>query len=370
MMAFPDILARAEAGGQLSPADLAVLLGIERDEDLQALFQAAYRVKLGTVGNKVYFRGIVEFSNICRKDCYYCGIRRSNQAVERFQMTHAEIVNAAIWAYENDYGSLVLQSGERNDANFADFIADILTEVKVRTNGKLGITLSLGEQTEEVYRRWFACGAHRYLLRMETTNPRLYAQLHPADHSWVERRACLDRLRQAGYQVGTGVMIGLPGQTLDDLVHDLVFFKEQDIDMIGMGPYIVHQDTPMAQQVTDFDADRQLMLGLKMVAVARLYLRDVNIAATTALQALRHNGRELGLQAGANIIMPNVTDTKYREAYQLYSNKPCTNENSSMCRGCLQGRVQGIGESIGFGEWGDSPHFLRRQTTSAPVVQQ
>ena len=356
-----DILQRAEAGDDLTRQELETLLGLEAEEDLRALYEAAYRVKLATVGNKVYFRGIVEFSNICRKDCFYCGIRHSNQVVKRFQMTHDEIVSAAVWAHENEYGSLVLQSGERNDPAFADFITDILDEVHERTNGELGITLSLGEQTEAVYQRWLAAGAHRYLLRVETTNPSLYAQLHPADHLWADRVACLDSLRRVGYQVGTGVMIGLPEQTLADLASDLVFLKERDIDMIGMGPYIVHQDTPMASHLATFDGERQLALGLKMVAVGRLYLRDVNIAATTALQALRHNGRELGLQAGANIIMPNVTDTKYREAYQLYDNKPCTNENSSMCRGCLQGRVQGIGESIGFGEWGDSPHFLRRQ---------
>jgi biotin synthase len=366
MPQIQDILSKAETAGTLTREDLLALLSTEQPEDLQALYEAAYRVKLATVGNKVYFRGIVEFSNICRKDCYYCGIRHSNQVVKRFQMTHEEIVSAAVWAYENEYGSLVLQSGERNDDAFADFIANILSEVRGRTNGELGITLSLGEQTEDVYRRWFECGAHRYLLRIETTNPCLYAQLHPADHSWHERVACLERLRNAGYQVGTGVMIGLPGQTLADLANDLVFFKEHDIDMIGMGPYIVHQDTPMASHLATFDAERQLTLGLKMVAAARLHLRDVNIAATTALQALVHNGRELGLQAGANIIMPNVTDTKYRDAYQLYDNKPCTNENSSMCRGCLQGRVQGIGESIGFGEWGDSPHFFHRQGTERP----
>ena len=211
-------------------------------------------------------------------------------------------------------------------------------------------------------------GAHpaawwRRLLRIETTNPDLYASLHPDDHAFSERMDCLERLRSCGYQVGTGVMMGLPGQTMEDLVNDIIFFKTHDIDMIGMGPFIPHHDTPLNTEIAAFDPIAKVQrftLGLKMIAVTRLFLRDVNIAATTALQALNSKGREMGIQAGANIIMPNVTDTKYRAAYQLYDNKPCIDENSSMCRGCLTKRVHSVGETIGFGEWGDSPHFLKK----------
>jgi biotin synthase len=221
----------------------------------------------------------------------------------------------------------------------------------------------LGEQTEETYRRWREAGAHRYLLRIETTNPELYAKIHPADHSLAERKECLARLRRTGYQVGTGVMMGLPGQTMEDLANDILFLKEIDIDMVGMGPYIPHSDTPMGKEVppyTDEQKKASLELGLRMIAVTRIMLRDVNIAAATALQALEYTGREQGLRCGANVIMPNVTETDYRPKYQLYDNKPCTDENSSMCRGCLDGRIKGIGETVGFGEWGDSPHYHKR----------
>ncbi|MBT3375201.1 MAG: [FeFe] hydrogenase H-cluster radical SAM maturase HydE [Lentisphaerae bacterium] len=363
-----SILSKAETDGVLAVSDMRYLLELTDDADLKALFAAAYAVKRQYVGTKAFFRGIIEFSNICRKDCYYCGIRKSNGDVRRFDMEPEEIIDAAVWAHGNDYGSIVLQSGERCDAAFVDRIESVLLRIRERTNGDLGITLSLGEQERETYRRWFAAGAHRYLLRIETTSPILYAKLHPEDHRLDARLTCLEDLRKVGYQVGTGVMIGLPSQTVDDLIEDILFFLANDIDMIGMGPYIVHQDTPLASEVETFDERHQLLMGLKMIAVTRLVLRDVNIAATTALQALDHQGREAGLQAGANIIMPNVTDTKYRAAYQLYDNKPCTDENSSMCKGCLNRRITLIGESIGFGEWGDSPHYHRRMNHGATAA--
>jgi biotin synthase len=242
-------------------------------------------------------------------------------------------------------------------------IERVVKTVKEKTNGKLGITLSLGEQTEEVYRRWREAGAHRYLLRIETTNPELYKKLHPEDHDLEERKHCLALLKKTGWQVGTGVMMGLPGQTTEDLVNDILFMKEIDIDMIGMGPYIPHRDTPMGQEIppyTDEEKRAALTLGLKMIAVTRIVLKDINIAAATALQALKHTGREMGLKCGANVIMPNVTETEFRPSYTLYDDKPCTDENSSMCRGCLTRRIEGIGETIGFNEWGDSKHYFNR----------
>ncbi|MGM0601551.1 MAG: [FeFe] hydrogenase H-cluster radical SAM maturase HydE, partial [Candidatus Rifleibacteriota bacterium] len=318
--------------------------------------------KVANVGKKVWFRGIVEFSNVCTKDCLYCGIRKSNKDVDRFTIPEQEIIDSAVWAWEAQYGSAVLQSGERQDPEFVDRVERIIKEIKRRTNGELGLTLSLGEQSEETYKRWFDAGAHRYLLRIESSNPHLYEKLHPEDHSYMERRRCLESLRKVGYQVGTGVMIGLPFQTLRNLAEDALFFKQIDADMIGMGPFIFHKDTPLYKYHDAFyqPEEKLLELGLKMIALTRLLLRDVNIAATTALQALKHNGRELGLQAGANVIMPNATDTKYREGYKLYENKPCTDENASMCRNCLNRRITGIGETVGFGGWGDSPHFKAR----------
>ena len=363
MSKVKTILERARAGEELAKEELVELLSITDATELQALYDCAYAIKAEQVGKVAFFRGIIECSNYCIKDCYYCGIRKSNAKVERFLMDEDEIFKEAVWAYEADYGSCVIQSGERQDEEYISMIERVLVRIKKATDGKLGITLSLGEQTEAVYRRWREAGAHRYLLRIETSNPEIYARIHPDDHLFEERLACLESLRRTGYQVGTGVMMGLPGQTMEDLANDILFLQQIDIDMVGMGPYIPHSDTPMGQEVaayTDEQKTSALQLGLKMIAVMRIVLKDINIAAATALQALEYTGREQGLRAGANVIMPNVTETDFRPKYQLYDNKPCTDENSSLCRGCLSGRITGIGETVGFGEWGDSPHFHKR----------
>jgi len=357
------ILEKVDRDEELTPAEMKALLEVADPAELQALYDCAYRVKAKYVGKVAYFRGIIECSNICIKDCYYCGIRKSNTNVKRFQMDEEEMVREAVWAFENEYGSVVIQSGERQDAAYIELIERVLRRIKTDTDGKLGVTLSLGEQTEETYRRWLEAGAHRYLLRIETTNRSLYRQLHPADHDFEVRKNCLALLKKAGFQVGTGVMMGLPGQTMDDLVSDILFMKELDVDMVGMGPYIPHHDTPMGKEIPPYTNEQKqaaLTLGLKMIAVTRIVLKDVNIASTTALQALEHSGREMGLKCGANVIMPNVTETEYRSSYVLYDNKPCLDENSSMCRGCLTRRIQSIGETIGFNLWGDSKHYTKR----------
>lgn len=342
--------------------DLATLVSIENAARAQRLRDAAYAVKKEETGPVVYFRGLIEFSNVCTKNCLYCGIRRDNR-IERYTMTREEIIDCARFAHEHRYGSLVLQSGERDDSAFVDFVDGLVREIKALSGGKLGITLSVGEQTPETYARWFASGAHRYLLRIETSSEQLYRKLHPADHDYRRRLACLAALRDIGYQVGTGVMIGFPHQTPEDLARDILFFREQDVDMIGMGPYVLHASTPLAAGVDNSEAAkiRRLSLALNMVALARLVLRDVNIAAATALQSLDPQGREKALRAGANIIMPNLTPTKYRENYLLYENKPCTNEDSDMCRGCLEKRIASVGERIGWDEWGDARHFFERR---------
>ena len=342
------------------------MLDILRSDDpkvLDDLCKQAYKTKQKHVGRTVYFRGIIEFSNICVKDCLYCGIRSSNANVHRFAMSEEEILDTASRAYHMGYGSILLQSGERSDHKFINFVEQVIKSIKKISQGKLGITLSVGEQLQDTFKRWFDAGAHRYLLRIETSNRELYRRIHPDNHDYDERLKCLGMLRNVGYQVGTGVMIGLPYQTCEDLVDDIFFFKKYDIDMIGMGPYIVHENTPLADAV-NIDLEKNFILGLKMIALTRLYLKDVNIAATTALQSLDRSGREKGLKAGANIIMPNITPVKYRNSYQLYHGKPCLDENASLYRDYLQKRIEGIGEKIEYNQWGDSPHFFKRKNQS------
>ena len=338
--------------------DIVRLLASSDRTSHNELLEAAYEVKKRFVGATVYYRGLIELSNICGKDCFYCGIRKGNRNVERYMMQEKEILDEAKLAWDWGYGSVVLQAGEMTGEGYVSFVTGIVRKIKELSNDELGITLSLGEQTDDVYREWYEAGAHRYLLRIETSNRELYRKLHPADHDFEARVRCLHSLSGIGYYVGTGVMIGLPGQTLEDLADDILFFKELDVDMIGMGPFIPHHGTPMAQSIPDFEAVKydQLDLALRMIAATRIVLKDVNIAAATALQAIDPLGREQGLKAGANIIMPNITETKYRTGYQLYDNKPCLDENASMCRGCLDGRISAIGETIGYRQWGDSPH--------------
>lgn len=347
---FPD------ASRSLSRRDLVRLL---EWPDVRELFAAAYEVKVREVGRNVSLRGLVECGNVCAKNCLYCGIRRDNRNVRRYRMTEDEIVRCAESAFESGYGNLVLQSGELEGEENTAFIERVLRRVRERFGDTFGVTLSLGEQTDDTYRRWRDAGAHRYLLRIETSNPELYAALHPDGHSWQRRRECLRSLRRNGYQVGSGVMCGLPGQTIDDLAADIEFFAEEDLDMIGMGPYIPHAGTPLGRdaQWTPDVAARRLELGLRMIAVTRLHLRDVNIAASTALQALAPDGRERGLLAGANVIMPNVTGAKYRSDYLLYEGKPVGDESSYGAREALERSISAIGEGVNWNMRGDSPHW-------------
>lgn len=346
----------------LDREDLIGLLDAQAEEK-KLLFQKANEVKLRELGNKVYFRGLVEFSNICGKDCYYCGIRKSNRAARRYNLSDAQILEAARFAYSNNYGSVVLQAGELESPAFTQRIETLLREIKKLSEGRLGITLSLGEQSRDVYQRWFEAGAHRYLLRMETSNPELYQKIHPGDslHDFRNRLDCVHVLQDLGYQAGTGVMIGLPFQDAGHLADDLLFMRNLDVDMVGMGPYIEHRDTPLFQYRDQLMPIRdRFELALKMVAVLRILMKDINIAAATALQAIDPLGREKAVKAGANIIMPNITPGKYRNDYALYENKPCVDEEPEECKNCLDIRVQLADGEIGYGQWGDSKHFYRR----------
>jgi len=350
-----------------SAENLAILLALE-EPHRQILQKYAHGETTKRHGNKVFFRGLVEFSNICGKDCYYCGIRKSNRNVHRYELTEEEILEAVKFAYENDYGSVVFQSGERSDKTFVEKIDKLLRATKKITNGKLGITLSLGEQSEETYRRWFDGGAHRYLLRIETSNKKLFKQIHPNNdtHSFEKRLECLNILKETGYQTGTGVMIGLPNQTIDDLANDILFFKEMDIDMVGMGPYIEHKETPFYEnRDVLLPIQRRFEISLNMIAALRLVLPDINIASATALQAINPLGREMGLQWGANIVMPNITPTKNRENYQLYKDKPGIDEGAQETISGLLQRIKDAGKEVAFGEWGDSKRYFKREMTKS-----
>lgn len=342
----------------LTGVELEELLALTNDDDCAQLFKAAYSLKERYIGRRVSLRGLIEWSNICNKNCYYCGIRCQNKKISRFRLTKDELLATAEFVHSAGYGSLVIQGGELENPANTEFVADVLREIKSRWGNELGVTLSLGEQTEEVYRLWREAGAHRYLLRIESSDPELYKRLHPEGHSFERRVECLHMLKRLGYQLGTGVMIGLPNQSLAQLAHDIQFFAQVDADMIGMGPYIPHPDTPLGENipVTSEYMEQQLLLGLKMIAVTRLYLHDVNIASTTALQALAPNGRERGLLAGANVIMPNATAVGYRAGYQLYANKPNLDENAEETMAALEASVKSIGETLRLNELGDSPH--------------
>jgi biotin synthase len=368
-----DTLERLLAKGQRSRAERILLLALEDPAEVQRLHRAAWDTATGTVGPKVYYRGIIEFSNLCARNCFYCGIRRGNPAVERYWLSREEVLENARWCAGAGFGSVVMQSGERRDRAFADFVADCVSSIRRDTVSAalprgLGITLSAGEQSLATYRRWVQAGAHRYLLRIESSNPELFARIHPPDQIWQDRVEALGRLKEAGFQLGTGVMIGLPGQDLGHLADDIDFFARMDCDMIGMGPYLASPDTPMAGQDPLSRGDL-LRLALNMIALTRLELKDVNIAATTALQALVHDGRERGIRAGANVIMPNLTPVGVRRHYQLYPGKPCMDEGRVECRTCLQGRIESTGREAGWNEWGDSPHARRRQAETGAAPQ-
>ena len=341
------------------------LLGEKDPNRVQQLYEDAFRTKIDNVGNKVYLRGLVEITNICRKNCLYCGIRRDNPSNDRYEIDIEDVIPAARFAYEQGYGSMVIQGGERHDKKFRDKITSILKEVrKISSESPLGITLSLGEQPFDVYQEWFEAGAHRYLLRIESSTQELFEKIHPVDesHSFQTRLTALKDLRRAGYQVGTGVMIGLPFQTLGHLADDLLFFKSFDIDMCGMGPYLEHSQTPLYQyKDLLIPKEERLELSLKMVAILRLMMPKINIAATTAMQSIDPAGREKAILAGANVIMPNLTLTEVRGDYSIYENKPGVGEDASITSSSLERMLQNAGIPIGYNEWGDSLHFKDRK---------
>lgn len=348
--------------------EIAEFLATTDEAKIEQIRSKAESILLKECGNKVYFRGLVEASNICTRDCYYCGIRKFNKAPKRYQMSTETVIELAKQAKDMGYASFVLQTGERQDARFIDYIETILRKIKEQTfcddlPDGLGITLCIGEQTKETYQRFYDAGVHRYLLRIETTNPDLFAKIHPPEQRMETRLESLKALKEIGYQVGTGVMIGLPEQTSEDLAKDILFFKEHDIDMIGMGPFI---PDPLAVPLGEcMQPEKRVRVTLLMIALTRIVLKDVNIAATTALQVLEPHAREQALRFGANVMMPLFTPQIMRKDYNLYPKKSMQDESSLSFHKELETRIQEQGREIGYNQWGDAPHARKKKYSTS-----
>ena len=359
METFDDILQKHD----FSHDELKILLSA-KGEDMSKLFNKALETKLKYLDNYVHLRGLIEYSNRCTKYCLYCGVRAKNIKVERYTLSDEEVLECARMAYDLGYGSVAIQSGERDDKEFVDKIEYLVKEIKKIANGSLGITLSLGEQSEETYRRWFEAGAHRYLLRIESSDEDLYYKIHPKDkkHDFKHRLECIDTLLSLGYQTGTGVMMGLPFQTLDNLANDLLFFKKKDVAMVGMGPFIPHPDTPLYEYKDQIPSAKDRMnLTLKMIAVLRLMMPEINMVAATANQTVDPLGREKAIMVGANVIMPNLTPNEFRENYLIYPDKACVKDKPDQCQTCLDLRMESIGHKILYNAWGDSKAFTDKK---------
>ena len=310
-----NILQKAKTTHQLSKPEIIQLL----ESDGAELFKTANEIREKFVGNEVHLRALIEFSNICRCNCKYCGIRAENSKAERYRLSKTEIIDLAKHAINSGYKTIVLQSGE--DLYFsAEKLAEIIKEIK-SISQNIAITLSIGERSFEEYQILKNAGADRYLLRIETTDQNLYTQMHP-DMSFENRKNCLKNLKKLNYETGTGCLVGLPNQTLESLADDILFFKEINADMIGIGPFIPHEDTPLKNsQAGSFE------LALKVMAITRILLPDINIPATTAMETLKKDGRIIALQSGANVVMPNLTLEDYRKKYDIYPNKSSVNYN-------------------------------------------
>lgn len=323
--------------GDLSDDELKIL--IESDEFNEPLAEAADIRRRENYGDKVYIRGLIEFTNYCRNNCYYCGIRRDNKKAERYRLTKDEILLCCDEGYKLGFRTFVMQGGE--DPHYTDeMICDIVSKIKSRYPD-CAVTLSIGEKPRESYQAFFDAGADRYLLRHETADPEHYGKLHPEAMSLENRKECLFDLKEIGYQVGSGFMVGSPYQTTENLISDLRFLQKLQPDMIGIGPYITHADTPFAEFKSG-----DVMLTLRLVSILRLMFPYALIPSTTALGTIHPQGRELGLKAGANVVMPNLSPVSVRKLYSLYENKICTGEEAAQCRGCLERRVESAGYKI------------------------
>lgn len=329
------IVDKAYKQSNLSKADIITLLETKISK-LDYLLQKADQKRQEICGDEVHLRAIIEFSNYCKQNCHYCGLRKNNEKIERYQLNKDEIVKTAQAASELGYQTIVLQSGE--DDYPAVEIAEIISSIKNTTEA--AVTLSLGERDFAAYKLWRQAGADRYLLKHEIADKTLYEKYHPK-MSYENRIESLKYLKTIGYQIGSGVIIGLPEQSPEILAEDLILSQQLDLDMIGSGPFIPHPKTPLAKNETG-----TVDLTLKFTALSRLLLPLAHIPATTALGTIDPAGREKALQAGANVVMPNVTDSKYRKQYQIYPDKICVNEKAGDCRQCIGGIISSLGRSV------------------------
>lgn len=325
------------ADKDLSGVELKTLL--ETNEYDSELREAADKIRRKWYGADVYIRGLIEFTNYCKNDCFYCGIRRSNKNAERYRLSPGEILSRCAEGYGLGFRTFVLQGGE--DPYYTDErVCRVVSEIRQKYPD-CAITLSIGEKPRESYKAYFDAGADRYLLRHETADGAHYSRLHPSEMSLKNRKRCLFDLKDIGYQVGSGFMVGSPYQTTDNLISDLRFLKELGPHMIGIGPYITHKDTPFKDKKSG-----SLELTLRLISILRLMFPTALIPATTALGTIHPLGREMGLKAGANVVMPNLSPVSVRKKYELYENKICTGEEAAECRGCLEQRVMSAGYRI------------------------
>lgn len=332
-----QIIETLRAQRDLSDAELIAL--ITRDSDDSDLFAAADAVRRERYGTDVFLRGLIEFTNVCQNDCYYCGIRKSNPHADRYRLTRDQILQSCANGYEMGFRTFVLQGGE-DPRNTDVWVCSVVDKIKT-AYPDCAVTLSIGEQSRASYQAYFDAGADRYLLRHETASDAHYRKLHPEEMSLEHRKRCLFDLKDIGYQVGAGFMVGSPWQTPKELVADLRFLQQLQPDMIGIGPFIPHHETPFADKPAG-----TLALTLRMLSILRLLFPYVLLPATTALGTISPIGRELGLKAGANVMMPNLTPTDARKHYDLYDNKICMDEEAAKCRLCQEGRVRSVGYQI------------------------
>lgn len=329
-----QLIKKAEYGHELDENEIVYLL--KNDKCNSILFKAADSVRKKYVGDSIHLRGLIEFSNICKRNCMYCGLRYDNGNIKRYRLSPDDIIELAQRAKRYGYKTIVMQSGE-DDYYTVDIFKYIISNIKKMD---MALTLSVGEKSFQEYKEFRKAGADRYLMRIETTDEKLYGKMHPG-MSYKNRKRCLKDLKNLGYEVGTGCLIGLPNQSVESLAEDILFFKEIDADMIGLGPFIPSDNTPLKDEIGG-----NLIISMKVMAIIRLLMPDINIPATTAMESLAVDGRTRALQSGANVVMPNVTEGIYRKLYAIYPGKICTGDTPSHCRNCITQKISDIGRTV------------------------